>query len=181
MVFKYKNNVSRFIIILTIIVLIYVIMRLLMSKQYKFGDKIGTFDGVAAYSNQKDETNSKASNFYNGKYTGRKWQCVEFVRRYLITKRSVTFSDVTSAFEIPKAQFTTLNGTPVQTTNEIKVGSIIVWPKNYQKMTPDGHVAIVSSVTSSGIYVVEQNYIDNKFNRFIKFCDLQNVTIICVK
>ena len=181
MVFKYKKNVSRFIIILTIIVLIYVIMRLLMTKQFKFGDKIGTFDGVAAYSNQKDETNSKASNFYNGNYTGRKWQCVEFVRRYLISKRGVTFSNVTSAFEIPKARFTRLNGVPVQTTNELKVGSIIVWPKNYQKMSPDGHVAIVSAVTSSGIYVVEQNYIDNKFNRFIKLRDLQHVTIICVK
>jgi surface antigen len=48
-------------------------------------------------------------------------------------------------------------------------------------MSPDGHVAIVSAVTSSGIYVVEQNYIDNKFNRFIKLRDLQNVTIVCVK
>ena len=52
MVLKFKTNVSRFIIILTIIVLIYVIVRLLMGKQYKFGDKIGTFDGVHAYSNQ---------------------------------------------------------------------------------------------------------------------------------
>jgi surface antigen len=69
----------------------------------------------------------------------------------------------------------------VQTTNELKVGSIIVWPKNYQKMSPDGHVAIVSSISSSGINVVEQNYIDNKFNRFLRFCDLKNVTIICVK
>jgi len=183
MVFKYKKNVSRFIIILTIIGLIYAIARLLMTKQYKFGDKIGTFDGVVAYSNQKDETKSKTSNFYNGKYTGRKWQCVEFVRRYLITKRGVTFSDVTSAFEIPKARFTTLNGSPVKTTNELKVGSIIVWPKNYQKMSPDGHVAIISSISSSGINVVEQNYIDNKFNRFIRFRDFkkQNVTIICVK
>jgi glutathionylspermidine amidase/synthetase len=183
MVFKYKKNVSRFIIILTIIGLIYVIVRLLMTKQYKFGDKIGVFDGVAAYSNQKDETKSKTSNFYNGKYTGRKWQCVEFVRRYLISKHGITFSDVTSAFEIPKARFTTLNGSPVQTTNEVKVGSIIIWPKNYQKMSPDGHVAIVSSISSSGINVVEQNYIDNKFNRFIRFRDFkkQNVTILCVK
>ena len=181
MVFKYKKNVSRFIIILTIIVLIYVIVCLLMTKQYKFGDKIGVFDGVAAYSNQKDETKSKTSNFYNGKYTGRRWQCVEFVRRYLISKRGVTFSNVTSAFEIPKARFTRLNGVPVQPTNELKVGSIIVWPKNYQKMSPNGHVAIVSSISSSGINVVEQNYIDNKFNRFLRFCDLKNVTIICVK
>jgi glutathionylspermidine amidase/synthetase len=154
-----------------------------MTKQYKFGDKIGAFDGVAAYSNQKDETNSKSSNFYNGNYTGRKWQCVEFVRRYLISKQGVTFSNVTSAFEIPNAKFTTLNGFPVQTTNELKVGSIIVWPKNYNKLSPDGHVAIVSSISSSGINVVEQNYIDNKFNRFIKLRDLQkqNVTILCVK
>lgn len=181
MIFKYEENASKIIIILTTIVLIYVIMRLLMTKQYKFGDKIGTFDGVHIYSNQKGKTNSKASNFYNGNYTGRRWQCVEFVRRYLISKQGVTFSNVISAFEIPNARFTTLNGFPVQTTNELKVGSIIIWPKNYEKMSPDGHVAIVSSISSSGINVVEQNYIDENFNRFIKLHDLQNVTIICVK
>jgi hypothetical protein len=97
----------------------------------------------------------------------------------LQVKHGVTFSDVDSAFEIPNAQFTTLNGEPIHMTNELKVGSIIVWPKNFEDKCPDGHVAIVSSVTPSGITVVEQNYIDNKFGRFIKKNGLKNTIILC--
>ena len=175
------KNTNILLIFAIIVILIIFLIYKYVTGYYKFGDKIGSFNGVDAYSNQRDQTNSLDSNYYNGIYTGEKWQCVEFVRRYLITKQGVTFSNVTSAFEIPKARFTRLNGVPVQTTNELKVGSIIVWSKNYQKMSPDGHVAIVSSISSSGINVVEQNYIDNKFNRFLRFCDLKNVTIICIE
>jgi glutathionylspermidine amidase/synthetase len=173
---------SKYIKILLIIITIIlaIIVYNFASRTYKFGDKIGTFDGVTAYSNQRDETNSWSPNYYNGLYTGIKWQCVEFVRRYLQVKQGVTFSDVDSAFEIPNAQFTTLNGELIHMTNELKVGSIIVWPKGYEKSSLDGHVAIVSSVTPAGITVVEQNYIDNKFGRFIKKNELKNTTILCL-
>jgi len=168
------------ILLIILIIILAIIVYNFAPRTYKFGDKIGTFDGVTAYSNQRDETNSSAPNYYNGIYTGIKWQCVEFVRRYLQVKQGVTFSDVDSAFEIPNAQFTTLNGKPIHMTNELKVGSIIVWPKNFEDKCPDGHVAIVSSVTSAGITVVEQNYIDNKFNRFIKKNELKNTIILCL-
>jgi len=174
-----KSKYIKILLIILIIVLSIIVYNF-ASHTYKFGDKIGTFDGVKAYSNQRDETNSWTPNYYNGVYTGIKWQCVEFVRRYLQVKQGVTFSDVDSAFEIPNAQFTTLNGKPIHMTNELKVGSIIVWPKNFEDKCPDGHVAIVSSVTSDGITVVEQNYIDNKFNRFIKNNKLKNTTILCL-
>lgn len=174
-----KSKYIKIILIILIIVLA-IIAYNFASRTYKFGDEIGTFDNVTAYSNQRDEINSWTPNYYNGIYTGIKWQCVEFVRRYLQVKCGITFSDVDSAFEIPNAQFTTLNGVIVHPTNELKVGSIIVWPKNFEDKCPDGHVAIVSSVTQTGVTVVEQNYIDNKFGRFIKKNDLRNVTIISV-
>lgn len=171
-----KNTQNILLIIITIISII-ILIYIFVNSSYQFGDIIDTFDGVDAYSNQKGETNCTDVNYYNGIYTGIKWQCVEFVRRYLIIRHGITFSEVDHAFEIPNAQFRKLNGSHVQTTSDLKVGSIIVWPKNYEYNFPDGHVAIVSAVSHSGINVVEQNYHDIK-RRFIDLNQLQNVTII---
>ena len=128
--------------------------------------------------NRTRKSSSGSPNYYNGIYTGIKGQCVEFVRRYLIINHGVTFSDVDSAFEIPDAQFTRLEGNPIKMENELKVGSIIVWSKNYEKNSPYGHVAIVSAITPTGITVKERNYNDNKFTRNIKQKDLKNVKIL---
>jgi glutathionylspermidine amidase/synthetase len=173
-----KNKKILLIILTIIVILIIFLVYKYFEKEYKFGDKIGTFNGVDAYSNQRDETNSLDPNYYKGIYTGQKWQCVEFARRYLIINEGITFSDVDSAFEIPKAQFKTLNGVLVQMSNELKKGSLIVWSKSYEKRSPDGHVAIVSLVTPFGVTVVEQNYKYDAFSRFIKTSDLKNTTII---
>lgn len=183
---KYNKIISILIVILIFIFLIYKYV----TGYYKFGDKIGSFNGVDAYSNQRDQTNSLDSNYYNGIYTGQKWQCVEFARRYLIINKGITFSDVNSAFEIPKAQFKTLNGVLVKMSNDLKPGSLIIWPKgdkkgdekgdkqSDEKRSSDGHVAVVSFITPFGVTVVEQNYIDSWFHRFIKMSDLKNTTII---
>lgn len=127
---------------------------------------------------RKRKSNYSKPSYYNGIYTGVKWQCVEFVRRYLIIKHGVTFSDVDSAFQIPNAKFTRLDGTHIKMEHDLIVGSIIVWAKNIKQKMPDGHVAIVKSITPTGITVVEQNYRNNKFTRFIKNKDLKNVTIL---
>lgn len=183
---KYNKIILISVVILIFIFLIYNYV----TGYYKFGDKIGSFNGVDAYSNQLGKTNSLDPNYYNGIYTGQKWQCVEFARRYLIMKKGITFSDVDSAFEIPKAQFKTLDGVLVQMSNDLKQGSLIVWPKDnekgnkqsdekgYEKRSPDGHVAVVSFITPFGVTVVEQNYIDSWFHRFIKTSELKNTTII---
>jgi hypothetical protein len=173
-----KSKNLKILLIILIIILATIVIYHFINRSYQFGDIIGTFEGVEVYSNQRGETNSSDKNYYNGLYTGHKWQCVEFVRRYLIIKHGVTFSEVDSAFEIPNAQFTTLNGQPIQMKNDLKIGSIIVWPKDYEKKFIYGHVAIVSSVTPSGIKVVEQNYTSDVFNRFIKINELHNVTIL---
>jgi len=171
---KYNKIISILVVIFIVIFIIYKYFE----QGYKFGDKIGTFNGVDVYSNQLGKTNSLDSNYYNGIYTGQKWQCVEFARRYLIIKEGITFSDVDSAFEIPQAQFKTLDGVLVKMSNDLKPGSLIVWSNGYEKGLTDGHVAIVSLVTPFGVTVVEQNYIDSWFHRFIKISELKNVTII---
>ena len=63
-------------------------------------------------------------------------------------------------------------------SNELKIGSLIVWPKGNEKDKPDGHVAIVRFVAPFGILVVDQNYKNDEFCWFIKNKDLKNVTIL---
>ena len=150
------------------------------NKQYNYGEIIGTFNGVNAYSNQQGLLNSDEPNHHNSIYTGIKWQCVEYARRYLIVRHGITFSDVNNAYEIPRAKFTKLNGNTVIMNNDLVVGSLIVWPQNYKTDGYEGHVAVVSSISTKGIRVAEQNYDDRDFNRFIPFTDLKNVIFLSV-
>jgi glutathionylspermidine amidase/synthetase len=153
-----------------------------------YGDIIGSFNGVQAYSNTDDFNNNNYTdnkiidipNYYNNVYTGLKWQCVEYVRRYLIIKHNITFTNIDSAFQIPDAKFMTLHGEIIipKKNNNLLVGSIIIFPKDYEVDSPDGHVGIISSVLQSGINIVEQNYNDNIFPRFISYNDLKNFRII---
>ena len=146
-----------------------------------FGELVGTFDGVPAYSNQLNSTMTSEPHFFGGIYTGVKWQCVEYVRRYLQLTRGVTFSSVNSAFQIPTlAKFTTLNGYDIHVSNDLKVGSVIVWPKDFEPDSPDGHVAVVTAVKVDGIRVAEQNYDDVTFPRFVDWSRLKDATIISV-
>ena len=137
--------------------------------------KIGTFNGVPAYSNRKNRTKKSRDSYLN---TGIKWQCVEYARRYLQTTRGITFANVKGAFEIPGAKFTTLDGDSVKKTNDLKIGSLVIWPKKYKNNAPYGHVAVVSKIKPNGIYVAEQNYDNKTFPRFINYDDLKDVTII---
>lgn len=157
---------------------------------YIFDDQIGDFNGVSIYSNKRNENGENKKNYYNGVFTGIKWQCVEYARRYLIIKHGITFSEVASAFEIPNAKFTTLNGDNVMISNELQEGSLIVWPSYYKSNSPDGHVAVVSSILPNGITVVEQNYTNtntnanasHKFNnRFVPSREIDNATIVTFK
>lgn len=179
-------------IILFIVVTLFIGIILFIIKLVTDNDELlGVWNGVSIYSNNDYSTNhnnnnlnnNSNSNYYNGIYTGIKWQCVEFARRYLIVTHGITFSDVTSAFQIPDAKFTTLDGKQnIEVRNDLQVGSLIVWPKNYMTNSVDGHVAVVSSITPNGITVVEQNY-DNKneINRFISRDDMRNTTILTVE
>ena len=170
---------KKIILTLTIFVVFVILFYYFFSTSVKkFGTIVGTFDGVPAYSNQKGQTNSSDANYFNGLYTGIKWQCVEYARRYLQTTRGITFANVENAVEIPSAKFSTLHGNNVIKTNDLKVGSLVIWPKYYKYNAPYGHVAIVSKIQPNGIYVAEQNYDDKTFPRFIDYDDLQGVTII---
>ena len=186
---KKISPIILFIAVTLIIGIVLFIIKLVTDND----DLVGVWNGVSIYSNNDYSTNdnnnnlnnnnNSNSNYYNGIYTGIKWQCVEFARRYLIVTHGITFSDVTSAFQIPDAKFTTLDGKQnIEVRNNLQVGSLIVWPKNYMTNSVDGHVAVVSSITPNGITVVEQNYNNkNEINRFIRRDDMRNTTILTVE
>jgi hypothetical protein len=190
---KKISPIILFIVVTLFIGIILFIIKLVTDND----DLVGVWNGVSIYSNNDYSTNhnndnlnnnsnsnsNSNSNYYNGIYTGIKWQCVEFARRYLIVTHGITFSDVTSAFQIPDAKFTTLDGKKnIEVRNDLQVGSLIVCPKNYMANSVDGHVAVVSSITPNGITVVEQNYNNkNEINRFISRDDMRNTTILTVE
>jgi glutathionylspermidine amidase/synthetase len=107
-----------------------------MIKQDIFGAPLYSFNNVYAYSNKSSDFISDESNYHNGHFTGIKWQCVEYARRYLQTVFNVTFSQVESAYEIPNAIFTRLTDLvhikPTITNTKYATNSLIVWPKDYE-------------------------------------------------
>ena len=135
-----------------------------LSKQNTSKNKLYSFNGVHAYSNglEKDKLECKLDelNYNNGYFTGIKWQCVEYARRYVQTIFGVTFSQVDSAYEIPNAIFTRLEDNKIikPSINNINcffkkksldslTNSLIIWPKDYKLDAPHGHVAIIVSQT----------------------------------
>ena len=162
-------------------ILLIIFLIIINKYQNNFGDIIGTFNGVNSYSNKENKankTNLLDVNYHNGIYTGVKWECVEYARRYLQITKGITFNNVDSAFEIPQAKFTKLDGSNVYPHNKLEIGSLIVWDKYYEHDAPDGHVGVISSIHNNGISVGEQNYDNKTFPRFISWNDLNNCKII---
>jgi hypothetical protein len=132
-----------------------------LSKQNMLSkNKLYSFNGVWAYSNGLEKNNNECKsdelNYNNGYFTGIKWQCVEYARRYVQTVFGVTFSQVDSAYEIPNAIFTRLEDNKIiepsinninyffkkksldSLTNSLKKSldllssTLIIWPKDYE-------------------------------------------------
>ena len=155
----------------------------------KFGEPIGVAPGqVVAYSSHYRSADVKTywhpsswESYHEGIYTGYKYQCVEFARRWLVQVAGITFDDVHMAYHIfelphflrvssfsPTKKMVLLpepavikvhkhrNGAKVRPV----VGSVLLWEAGgYFKHT--GHVAIVVDVTDSFVRVAEQNVTDS--------------------
>jgi glutathionylspermidine amidase/synthetase len=55
---------------------------------------------VPAYSNEHDDFVSFEGFYIHGIFTGFKWQCVEFARRWLLLRKSCIFQNVMSAADM---------------------------------------------------------------------------------
>lgn len=140
----------------------------------KFGKKLGLED-VPAFSNCNNSFKSDLNNFINYKneniFSGMQWQCVEYARRYLITKLGVTFSSVNGAEDVfalktvesiqdgKKYKFKTYkNNFECQRSNNMpRVSDVIIWARNDHD-TPYGHIAVILKIEGDKIYIGEQNW-----------------------
>ena len=138
----------------------------------------GALNGQAfltkAYSNCSGNCEKKEDNFIfltkGGKklYTGMKWQCVEYARRWLMENKNVTFASVDYAYHIwDLTSVTKLDSNesiPLQHFRNKKtkiapaVGDLLIYSK---KLAVTGHVAVIVGIENDSITIAEQNY----FNR----------------
>lgn len=143
----------------------------------KFGTVIGMAPGdVPVYSSdytsadEKDFPNRQAyRSLVDGVFMGYKWQCVEFVRRWLYINKRYVFDDVPMAYDIfrlrsvkkicdesrlPFRSFK--NGA----RRRPEPGNLLVWDAAGE-FEITGHVAVVTEVYDDSIRIAEQNF-DNK-------------------
>jgi hypothetical protein len=137
-----------------------------------YGEVLGaTLDGTSAYSNCKADCVIFEPNREHGVYSGIKWQCVEFARRWLIRNRGLTFGDVDIAADIWAIDsFTRLSdGSKVPVVNQLnganalpQKGDLLIYAKDY---LGTGHAAVVLDVDRAKglIRVGEENYENQKW------------------
>ena len=134
----------------------------------EFGAFVGTsFSNVPAYSNCNNQCVNPTPNFVAKVYTGIKWQCVEYARRWLLVNEGVVYGDVDIAADIWDLEFVytpnekeryILQGIVNGSSNETpQRGDLLIYSRAFYGT---GHVAVVLSIDSDRqqILVGEQNY-----------------------
>jgi threonine dehydratase len=161
----------------------------------EFGKNIGFFKDIPAYSNCNNNIISSFHNIVNKNntyiYSGMKWQCVEYARRYLITKLGFTFKPVNNAVDIfMLSNVESIDGLIIKKFKSFKngdnsyfplnipiVNDLIIWEIN-EPDVPYGHVAVVLKVERDNIYIGEQNWsndiwMSQNYSRILK-CNINN-------
>lgn len=138
-----------------------------------FGHILGYAPGnVAAYSSDYDSVDREQlpdrhafRHYLQGVYTGYKWQCVEFARRWLLLNKGYVFDDIAMAYDIFKLdsvrviannQRLPLKAFANGAKRHPEPGCMLIWSEGGEfELT--GHVAIVTDVAADSICVAEQN------------------------
>jgi len=148
-----------------------------------YGQILGTTaHGITAYSNCRAQCVIFEPNRYQGTYTGIKWQCVEFARRWLLRRHGVVYGDVDIAADIwDKINFFTrvvdAKQIPVSahtngSSRAPKVGDLLIYAK---ALWGTGHVAVILEIDPDAgvLRVAEQNFAnkpwDSEYARDIPF------------
>ena len=136
------------ILLFTIFTLLFIIFS---PRRLPFGVPLGHSHSVIAFSNHRPPP-SPGNTAY-----GKKWQCVEWVRRWLALTRGITFPPVKNAWEMWNLpHFLTTEGRPVTIHHTLfpSSGDVMVWGT---ERWPTGHVAIVEEVRGDRVRITEQN------------------------
>lgn len=137
-----------------------------------FGKVLGIGLGnVPAYSNCNDKCVYFSPNTQAGTYTGIKWQCVEYARRWLLVNKGVVYGDVDIAADIWGLNYVTRVKDKVKLKMETStngddtlpvVGDLLIYAKAYLKT---GHVAVVVGIDEDKhtVDVAEENFKNTKW------------------
>ena len=127
--------------------------------------------GVPAYSNCNSDCVIFEPNHLHKVYTGIKWQCVEYARRWLLNEQGVVFGDVDIAADIweiadvnnPHSKQSLKFDSIVNGAATLpQRGDLLIYGKEY---LGTGHVAVVVLIDEkrNTIQVAEQNYANIKW------------------
>jgi hypothetical protein len=137
-----------------------------------FGTVLGVVDGVPAYSNCSAQCVNPDPAKTDGVYTGIKWQCVEYARRWLLRHDGAVFADVDVAADIwnkidhlERVDHTgniPLRNYPNGSGRAPAVGDLLIYARAY---LGTGHAAVVTAVDlpAQKIEVAEENYLNEKY------------------
>lgn len=139
--------------------------------QEPFGTILGKNKEVIAYSNNAADSNPQDyhyDNYINDIFSGLKYECVEYARRWLISVKNLTFPALPCASDIWHLN----QVSDIYSENSVKLlriqngakcppepGDLLIYAKN--PTAPYGHVAVVVSVGKDYIKIAEQNW-DNE-------------------
>lgn len=148
-------------------------MQTSLSLTLPYGAQQGSYCGVVASSNRDDGFFSGQSNYVDGLiYTGFRYQCVQYARRFLLHTTGCVFESCGRASAI----FYMNHITDVQTNKTYPLikhengksltppspGDIIIYSYHAQ-LVPFGHVGIISYVDDKQVGVIEQNMMFGSF------------------
>ena len=128
--------------------------------------------GIKSYSNCNSSCVIFESNHYKGTYTGIKWQCVEYARRWLLHQHGVVYGDVEIAADIwqldqlinpTTGEFHKFHSFVNGSNTKPSIGDLLIYGKEY---LGTGHVAVIVHVDEKNgmLHLAEQNYANDKWN-----------------
>ena len=146
-----------------------------MDKKKSFGEILGkTKFNVYVYSNENGPE-TRQENFYFNEFSGLRYECVEFARRFLIACFGLTFRSVKSAVNLWNMKYfvSVINKSKVlirhyfpSINSKIDIGDLIIFNSSVE--SPDGHVAVVVKCIKHRekvfIYICDQNFNNKKFD-----------------
>ncbi|MDW3095143.1 MAG: CHAP domain-containing protein [Gammaproteobacteria bacterium] len=139
-----------------------------------YGETLGeSISGVKAYSNCNNTCVNPTPYFVSDTFTGIKWQCVEYARRWLLTNYDVVYGDVDIAADIwdlkevgspnkniQKPFISIVNG---DKQHGVQRGDLLIYSQEFHGT---GHVAVILKVDEENqkLYLGEQNFDNNKWH-----------------
>ena len=137
-----------------------------------YGEVLGVGLGnVPAYSNCNAGCVVLSPNKMDGTYTGIKWQCVEYARRWLLVNKGVVYGDVDIAADIWGLDYVTrvkdktklkMSTYPNGNEKQPEVGDLLIYAKAYLNT---GHAAVIANIDRKlhTVQVIEENYNNTKW------------------